>query len=99
MARLQFNELQRLRQIPAALALAALATYAKRDSTFVPTKSLTTERWYATVGGYQFELLLNGSKFYDTRAKVGGGGAIDLAIHLHRLSFFDAVGLLRKRGL
>jgi hypothetical protein len=99
LARLQFNELLRLRQIPAALALAALATYAKRDSTFVPTKSLTTERWYATVGSYQFELLLNGPKFYDTRTKVGGGGAIDLAIHLHRLSFIDAVGLLRKRGI
>jgi hypothetical protein len=99
LACLQFNELQRLRQIPAALALAALATYAKRDSTFVPTKSLTTERWYVTVGSYQFELLLNGPKFYDTRTKVGGGGAIDLAIHLHRLSFVDAVGLLRKRGV
>ncbi len=99
MARLQFNELQRLRQIPAALALTALATYAKRDSTFVPTKSLSTERWYATVGSYQFELLLSGPKFYDARTKVGGGGAIDLAIHLHRLSFIDAVGLLRKRGL
>jgi hypothetical protein len=99
LARLQFNELLRLRQIPAALALAALATYAKRDSTFVPTKSLTTERWNATVGCYQFELLLNGPKFYDTRTKVGGGGAIDLAIHLHRLSFIDAVGLLRKRGI
>lgn len=99
MARLQFNELQRFRQIPAALALAALATYAKRDRTFIPTKSLTTERWYATVGSYQFELLLNGPKFYDTRTKVGGGGAIDLAIHLHRLSFVDAVGLLRKRGV
>lgn len=99
MARLQFNELERFRQIPATLALAALTTYAKRDSTFIPTKSLKTERWYATVGSYQFELLLNGPKFYDTRIKVGGGGAIDLAIHLHRLSFIDAVGLLRKRGI
>lgn len=99
MARIQFSELRRLRQIPAALVLETLATYAKRDSTFIPAKSLKTERWYATVGNYQFELLLNGSKFYDTRNKVGGGGAIDLAIHLHGLSFIDAVGLLRKRGV
>jgi hypothetical protein len=99
LARLQFRELQRLRQIPAAVALAALTAYAKRDSSFVPTKSLKTERWHATVGSYQFELLLNGPKFYDTRAKFGGGGAIDLAIHLHRLSFIDAVELLRKRGV
>lgn len=99
MARLEFSELQRLRQIPAVIALAALATYAKRDSTFVPAKSLKTERWHACVGSYHFELLLNGPKFFDTRSKVGGGGAIDLAIHLHRLSFIDAIGLLRKRGL
>ncbi len=99
MARLHFSELQHFRQVPAVIALAALATYAKRDSTFVPGKSLTTERWHASVGSYQFELLLNGPKFYDTRAKVGGGGAIDLAIHLHRLNFVDAVQLLRKRGI
>lgn len=99
MARLQFSELRRLRQIPAAFVLAALATYAKRDSTFLPTKSLGTERWHASVGSAQFELLLHGPKFYDTRAKVGGGVAIDLAIHLHHLSFFDAVELLRKRGI
>lgn len=99
MPRLQFSELQRLRQVSAASALATLATYAKRDLTFVPSKSVGTERWHATAGGQQFELLLNGPKFYDTRAKVGGGGAIDLAIHLHRLSFTDAIGLLRKRGV
>ena len=99
MARLRFSELQRLRQIPAIITLAALATYAKRDSTFLPTKSLNTERGHASVGSFQFELLLNGPKFYDTRTKVGGGGAIDLAIHLHQLSFIDAVELLRKRGL
>lgn len=98
MARIQFSELQRLRQIPAANALIALATYAKRDPTFVPAKSVGTERWHATVGSQLFELVLNGPKFYDTRAKVGGGGAIDLTIHLHHLSFTKAIDLLRKRG-
>lgn len=99
MARLQLSELRRLRQIAAVITLAALTTYAKRDSTFLPAKSFKTERWHATVGSFQFELLLNGPKFYDTRAKVGGGGAIDLAIHLHCLNFVDAVDLLRKRGI
>lgn len=99
MARLQFSELQRWRQVPAVIAIAALATYAKRDITFVPTKSVGTARWHATVDSREFELLLNGPKFYDTRAKVGGGGAINLAIHLHRLSFIDAIALLRKRGV
>ena len=39
------------------------------------------------------------ARFYDTRARVGGGGAIDLAIHLTGYSFNDAVQLLRSKGL
>lgn len=99
MVRLSSQELSRLRQIEAATALIALATFAKRDITFIPAKSRGTERWHASVGGVEYELLLNGPKFFDTRASVGGGGAIDLAIHLCRLSFNDAIVLLRQRGL
>nr|WP_233176786.1 hypothetical protein [Ralstonia sp. ASV6] len=77
----------------------ALATHAKRDSTFTPTKSAGTQRWHATAGTLHFELLLNGPKFFDTRAQAGGGGAIDLAIHLYRLSFNEAIGLLHARGV
>ncbi|SIN77048.1 hypothetical protein [Paraburkholderia phenazinium] len=99
MARLASEELVRLRQVKAVIALVALTDYAKRDITFVPTKSEGTERWHVAVGASHFELLLNGSKFFDTRAKTGGGGAIDLAIHLYHLSFNDAIGLLRKRSV
>ncbi|SFU25242.1 hypothetical protein [Paraburkholderia aspalathi] len=99
MARLASEELVRLRQVNAVTALLALATYAKRDITFVPTKAVGTERWHASVGAFQFELLLNGPRFFDARAKTGGGGAIDLAIHLYGLSFNDAIGLLRERGV
>lgn len=99
MARPELSELLRFRQITAIDALLALADYAKRDPTFIPTKSIGTQRWHANVGSHDFELILNGPRFFDTRAKVGGGGAIDLVIHLHRLSFLDAIELLRKRGL
>lgn len=99
MARPSSAELIRLREVKAVVALAALAAYAKRDTTFVPNKSAGTERWHAAVDTFQFELLLNGPRFFDTRAKAGGGGAIDLAIHLHRLSFNDAIRLLRERGV
>ena len=99
MARLLPEELIRLRHIDAAEALQALATHAKRDTTFQPTKSNLTQRWYANVGGREFELLLHGPKFFDTRTKFGGGGAIDLAIYLHGLSFNEAMQLLRQRGL
>ncbi|MBZ3343388.1 hypothetical protein IPR00_22095, partial [Xanthomonas perforans] len=37
------------------------------------------------------ELLATGPKWYDTRAEKGGGGAIDLAMHLLRLDFVSAV--------
>jgi hypothetical protein len=99
LARPSSTELVRLREVKAAVALAALAAHAKRDATFIPTKSVGTERWHATIGTFQFELLLNGPRFFDTRAKTGGGGAVDLAIHLYRLSFNQAIRLLRERGV
>lgn len=99
MTRLNPQELARFRSIAAAQALVALAPYAKRDISFVPTKAIGTERWHACAGGREFELLLNGVKFFDVRANTGGGGAIDLAIHLYRGSFNDAIALLQQRGL
>ena len=42
-----------------------------------------------------FELLLTGPKFYDTRQKRGGGGAIDLVMHLYQIDFKKAVDRLR----
>ena len=46
----------------------------------------------------EFEILTTGLKWYDTRAKKGGGGAIDLAMHVLGLSFVDAVKLLTERA-
>ena len=44
----------------------------------------------STVRG-EFEILTTGAKWYDTRVRLGGGGAIDLAMHVLGLSFVDAV--------
>jgi hypothetical protein len=55
-----------------------------------------TTRWHATVGGHDFEILCTGPKFWDGRAVRGGGGAIDLAMHLFGVDFKDAVGRLKK---
>lgn len=99
MARPSSQELSRFRSTGAVDALIALANYAKRDASFVPSKSKNTERWHATAGNVQFELLLCGPKFFDTRTKTGGGGAIDLAIHLYCLQFKEAIALLRNLGL
>jgi hypothetical protein len=96
--RVDSGELGRWRCLDAAVALLALADHAKRDQTFEPIKDRTT-RWHARVAGCEFELLLTGPKFFDTRAASGGGGAIDLAMHLFRADFKTATGVLRNRGV
>ena len=89
-------ELQRFRAIDCALILPFLTDYCKPDLDFVPIKDSHTHRWQLVAGGRQFELLTTGPKWFDTHANRGGGGAIDLAMHLLRLDFKQAVGKLRE---
>ena len=91
--------LERWRGLDAAEALLALADYAKADATYVPTASNKSSRWHVNCAGNEFELLLTGPKFWDTRSLVGGGGAIDLAMHLHSCGFKEAALLLKRSGL
>jgi len=97
--RVNSEELGRWRTIDASVTLAKFADHAKRDHTFEPIKDQTTVRWHATVNGREFELLLTGHKFFDTRAKKGGGGAVDLAMHLLQVDFKAATGMLRVKNL
>jgi len=83
--------------MPSEDALALLAVYYKADPTYVPIKDSGSRRWHLTTASGDFEILTTGPhKWYDIRAKKGGGGAIDLAMHLRRLSFLDAVELLTE---
>jgi hypothetical protein len=79
-------------------ALAMLAIDVKADPTYVPLKAAQSRRWQARTNCGDFEILTTGPKWYDTRAKMGGGGAIDLAMHVLGLSFVDAVKLLSERS-
>jgi hypothetical protein len=90
--------LARLREIPSEEALVLLAIHCKPDPSYQPVKEPSTRRWHARTSGGEFEILTTGAKWYDTRAKIGGGGAIDLAMHLLQLSFVDAVRILMPRG-
>lgn len=92
-------DLERWRTMDAAEALLALADYAKRDPSFTPRGSNTTTRWNVSVGGKDHELLCSGPKFFDTRASKGGGGAVDLVMHLFDLPFKRAVRTLREKRL
>ncbi len=91
--------LERLRGLDAHTVLPLVCVHAKRDVTFVPLKSAASQRWHCCVGGSEFELLLTGPKWFDTRARHGGGGAIDLVMVLLSLPFVDAVRLLISKGL
>ena len=91
--------LERWRSLDSVLVLQAIADHAKPDLTYSPIKTQRSSRWHANVNGQDFELLLTGAKFWNTRQAVGGGGAIDLVIHLTGANFKDAVRLLNRRGL
>ena len=87
-----------LRDIPSEEALRLLAIYYKADPLYVPLKDPRSRRWHVRTACGEFEILTTGpAKWYDTRAQKGGGGAIDLAMHLLKLSFVDAVKLLAER--
>src|SRR6266511_3613420 len=43
-------------------------------------------------------LSVRGAKFFNWHGGAGGGGAIDLVIHLHQISFHDALRWLEQHG-
>jgi hypothetical protein len=93
------SELSKWRTAEACAVVVNLADHARKDITFVPTKANSTERWHCRAGSIEYELLLSGPKFYDTRARKGGGGAVDLVMHLFKLDFKAASQKLRAANL
>ena len=91
-----FNDadLDRLRKVPILDALTQLGLYWKADPDFQPEKNSNTQRLYVSIGSRIVELLITDMKWYDARAKKGGGGSIDLAMHLLSLDFAHAVKAL-----
>jgi hypothetical protein len=49
-------------------------------------------KWHTARG----VLSVRGAKFFNWHCATGGGGAIDLVIHLHQLTFHDALGWLEQ---
>jgi hypothetical protein len=85
------STLEQWRSLDALFVLAALGCYAKRDVSFHPLKDRNTVRYHVNANGRDWELLLTGPKFWDTRAEKGGGGAIDLTMHLFKVDFKHAL--------
>ena len=74
--------LDRLRELEIEIAIEAIATMVKADPAFIPTKDERTRRWHVHTERGDYEILPTGCEWYDTRARVGGGGAIDLTMHI-----------------
>lgn len=96
MAPVDNSELQRLRGLHALEVLDRLATHVKLDRDFAPRAATLTQRVHVNAAGADWELLVEGPRFYDTRKREGGGGAIDLVMHLWQVPFKKAVAILRN---
>lgn len=94
------DTLQWLREMPLQEACSRLGLFWKEDPDFTPAKDKRTRRVYVSrQDGGVFELLVTAVKWYDARAERGGGGAIDLAMHLLDTEFVPAVkALTAARG-
>ncbi len=92
------NELARLRSLSALSVIQLLAEYAKSDPDFTPVKSRSTLRIYVEAAGHTWELLVDGPRYFDVQKRKGGGGAIDLVMHLWQVPFKQAVHMLREAG-
>lgn len=67
----------------------------RRDLDFVPEKDKRTVRLFlSSPSGFAWEVLVTGLKLFDVRAGKGGGGGIDLVMHLLGIDFVKAVKLL-----
>ena len=84
------------RKLDAVVVLERLGCYTKADPTFRPLHARSTTRFHVSAEGIDFELLLDGPRFFDARARRGGGGAIDLAMHLFDIDFKNAVRRLKR---
>ena len=81
----------RARLLSIEAALSRLGLYWKVDQDFHPLKDSATKRLYVSIGNRVVELLVTNLKWYDVTAKKGGGGAIDLAMHLRTTDFVTAM--------
>jgi Replicase family/Primase C terminal 1 (PriCT-1) len=91
------EKLVQVRALPLQNALEHLGLCVARDRDFTPVKDHATERWHVSVGHSVIELLVTGIKWFDARGCKGGGGAIDLTMHLLELDFVTAVKRLTPR--
>lgn len=84
-------EITRLRALSVKETLRVLGLYWKLDPDYVPNNNPESIRINVSALENSFEIIATGDKWFDTRARRGGGGAIDLTMHLYATTFPKAV--------
>lgn len=91
------SDVQRAREAPLAKVLAHICDYVKEDHDYTPADPASgSRRFHVNCCKRDFRLILTGEKWLDElvdrqSANRGGGGAIDLAMHLKGITFVQAV--------
>ena len=67
-------------------------------SQYNPIRNRHSRRYHVSVNHTVYELLITEDKWYNCHTRTGGGGAIDLTMHLYREKFIQAVRRL-DRGM
>ena len=91
------SDIRRARNVPLLKVLTHVCPYLKDDQDYTPLDpSMGSRRFQVNCSKRDFRLLLTGEKWLDelvdrNAGHRGGGGAIDLAMHLKGINFVQAV--------
>ena len=85
------SDLAAFRALTATQTARLLGLHCKPDPDYSPIKNEASSRVYISVGSTVFEIVETGPKWWDSRQNRGGGGAIDLVMHLYKIDFVTAV--------
>lgn len=89
------EELDAARKIKLLTVVEEFSDFYTQDKTFKPQRNMDGKVFVVEIDGKRFSnLLITGEKWFDQDKKVGGGGAIDLLMHLKSITFVQAVKLL-----
>lgn len=85
----------RLRSLPVEKMARILGLHFKQDKSYEPTKFPNSKCYHISLENQVFEIIVTGLKWYSVHRKFGGGGAIDLTMHIFNDSFTRAYNRLK----
>ena len=92
----KLDSLEILRSLSFKIICEKLGIFWKEDPDFLPEKNMSTKRVYLSGRNMIFEMLITDKKWFDTRTKKGGGGAIDFVMYIMKIDFVKAVYFLKS---